>query len=286
MSVDLLLARQSGLISRAQALAAGLTPAAVDERVRTRRWHPVHPRVYLADGHGVDAATRMRAAMLWAGPDAVLSGLAAAWWHGLVPEPPAEPTVTTPGPRRSRGRPGVRVHHRRLGAVDRAVCRGVAVTAVPLTVLDAAVELGAAASGPFLDRVLRARVPFPSVDAARGRGFGEATAALLLAATADRAGAAAERDLATLLRRGQVRGWRRGAEVAGHRIGVAFPRSRVAVEAAGWAWHTDPLAVRRAARRRDDLAAAGWDLVPIAWDDLRRYPRDVLTRVAAAAAAP
>ncbi len=85
-AVAVVLARQDGLITREQALAAGLPAAAVDERVRLRRWRPLQPRVYLArggagggddggdDADGVDAATRLRAALLWAGPRAVLAG--------------------------------------------------------------------------------------------------------------------------------------------------------------------------------------------------------------------
>jgi hypothetical protein len=84
MALELLLARQAGVISREQALRAGLDVAAVDRMVRTRRWQPLHPRVYLVDGHRYDDEARVRAAVLWAGAGAVLCGSAAAWWHGMT----------------------------------------------------------------------------------------------------------------------------------------------------------------------------------------------------------
>ena len=83
-----LLDAQAGVISRAQAMASGMSRDAVDHRVSTRRWQPVHPRVYLVAGRPLDAEARIRAAVLWAGPGAVLTGAAAAWWQGLPARPP------------------------------------------------------------------------------------------------------------------------------------------------------------------------------------------------------
>jgi hypothetical protein len=81
MRLDDLVARQAGVISRDQAVAAGLSRDAVDHRLRLRRWRPLHPRVYLVGGHRYDEEVKVRAAALWAGEGAALSGVAAAWWH-------------------------------------------------------------------------------------------------------------------------------------------------------------------------------------------------------------
>ena len=91
---------------------------AVDHRLRTRRWRPLHPRVYLVDGHRYDDEARVRAAVLWAGAGAVLCGAAAAWWHGMVDEAPATVGVTVPRggararARRRRAAPGARARRR------------------------------------------------------------------------------------------------------------------------------------------------------------------------------
>ena len=112
---SIVLARQAGVVSREQAVAAGMTPDAVDHRLRTRRWRPLHPRVYLAAGHRLDDEVTVRAAVLWAGAGAVLSGVAAAWWHGMVDGAPATVGVTVSRRRCPRPRPGVRVRRRDLG---------------------------------------------------------------------------------------------------------------------------------------------------------------------------
>ena len=151
MVLDVLLARQAGVISREQALRAGLGAATVDRMVRTRRWRPLHPRVYRVPGYGTDDEARARAAVLWAGDGAVLSGTAAAWWHGLLADAPRILGVTVPVRRPTR--PGVAVQCRLLDVADRTEHRGLPVTALGLTALEAAAELGDP-SGALLDRAL------------------------------------------------------------------------------------------------------------------------------------
>src|SRR4051794_31307754 len=185
-----LLRRQAGVVGRAQARAAGLSADAIDRKLAGRHWVPLYPRVYLDRTHRLTDEARVRAAVLWAGDDAVLSGLAAAWWHGVAPALAGEIAVTVPRRRSPRNRPGVTVRRRDLAGDDRASRHGIPVTALPLTVLEAAVELGAA-GGPFLDRALQSHVGFLDVARAHTRNPGAAGAAAAraaLAATAPRAG--------------------------------------------------------------------------------------------------
>ena len=116
-TVERVLRRQAGVVSRAQARSAGTTAQQIDRLVARRRWVPVHPRVYLAATHGFTAEARVRAAVLWAGDGAVLGGLAAVWWHGLLPVLTATVTVTVPR-RCPDPRPGVAVRRRVLRAAD------------------------------------------------------------------------------------------------------------------------------------------------------------------------
>ncbi|HLU58981.1 MAG TPA: type IV toxin-antitoxin system AbiEi family antitoxin domain-containing protein [Pseudonocardia sp.] len=152
MSFELLIARQAGVVSRDQALRAGLDPSAVDRLVRTRRWRPLHPRVYLTPGHPAGDEARAWAAVLWAGPGAVLSGAAAAWWHGLLDDAP--PVLAVSAPSRRPPRPGAAVRCRLLDAPDRTERRGLPVTAAALAALEAAVELGGTAGRDLLRRAL------------------------------------------------------------------------------------------------------------------------------------
>jgi hypothetical protein len=230
MALDLILARQAGVISREQALRAGVSAATVDRMVRTRRWRPLHPRVYLVPGYGSGDEARARAAVLWAGEGAVLSGASAAWWHGLLADAP--PTIGVTAPVQRSARAGVAVRGRLLDAADRAVHRGLPVTARGLTVLEAAAELGAPDGELLLDRVLRARNGWAEVVAAHRRNPTAAACTLLATATA-RSAAAAGAELVRLLQGSGLRGWHRPPARVDRLPTVMFPAARVAVEAVG-----------------------------------------------------
>lgn len=269
MTVDSLLARQAGVVSREQALHEGLAPGAIDHLVRRRLWTSLHPRVYLAAGHRPGDEAVVRAAVLWGGEDAVLSGRAAAWWHGMVDRPPAAVGVTVPPHRRPRDRPTVDVRRRALHPEDVTTVRGLRVTARALTVLETAVDLG----GGFLDHALQRSTRFPAVHAAHGRNPGPARAGRLLAAAADRSAPVAANLLLGILRASGTRD-----RLAATGTGVAFPDAHVVVEVDGWAWQVDPGA--------DERHRAGWTLLRYAWHDLVERPEEVLTEIAAVVGAP
>jgi hypothetical protein len=177
--LDAVLERQAGVVSRAQAVAAGLDPREVDRLLARRRWRPLHPRVYLVAGHPLTDEARVRAAALWGGEGTVVVGAAAAWWHGLSPRAPA--TVGLAVPRRCPApRPGVLARRRTLPAADVVVLRGLAVPVRPLALLDTAVETGTEGAA-LLRRALGHDVDLGELRAVAARSAGTATAARLLA---------------------------------------------------------------------------------------------------------
>jgi hypothetical protein len=176
-AVEAVAGRQAGVVARAQALRAGLAAHDIDRLVARRRWVPVHPRVYRCARHPVTDEARVRAAVLWAGDGAVLGGLAAAWWHGLLPAPPATVTLTVPR-RCPDPRPGLVVRRQVLRATDLVTLRGVAVPVRPLALLDAAVEAGA--GGAALLHAMGSRVDPAELRAVAERASGAATACRLL----------------------------------------------------------------------------------------------------------
>ncbi|MFC5232806.1 hypothetical protein [Pseudonocardia zijingensis] len=253
MVLDPLLRRQAGVISRGQALRAGCAAAAVDRMVRTRRWRPLHPRVYLVRGYEPGDEARARAAALWAGGGAVLSGAAAAWWHGMLPAAPRTLAVTAPA--RRPARPGVVVRCRVLAAADRTVHRHLDVTTPALAALEAAVELGTGAGGRLLDHALAGPVGWPALLAAHRR-HPTAAGSAVLAGAADRA----------LVRSLPAAGWRL---LPGRPTTVVFPAARVAVEVTGWV----PAASR---------AHPGWHVVRVDRTGIAERPAAVLGTIAAA----
>lgn len=280
MDLAELLRTQDGLVTTAQVVACGMSARTLRRRLATGGWSTVHPRVHLAAGHELGSAGRVRAASLWAGPSAVVSGPGAAYWHGLLDDAPTVIEVTLPRSLWRPGRPEVRVRRRDLDRADRSARAGVAVTARPLTVLETAAALPDGAA--FLDRALQRRVPFPLVQAAYWRmlgAHGARRAGNLLRAAADRSASTMERHLVRLLRSAGLTGWVLNLEVGPYLIDVAFPDQRVAVELDGWAWHSDQERFRRDRRKGNELTLAGWTVLRITWHDLEYAPGRVLAEL-------
>ena len=280
-----LLSQQDGLITDAQARRHGFTERTLRRRVRESGWARVAPGVVLAAGHPWTDRARVRAVGLWAGRRGVLSGPAAAWWHGMLPAAPDRVEVTVPRQRGLRTRDGVRVRRRDLDRRDVVDADGIALTAKPLTALEtaAAVPDGSA----FLDRALQRHVAFGAVYQAYCRNLGAyrgAQIAELLIAAADRADSAAERVVIGLLRDAGVTGWEVGVPFGPWTIDVAFTEAKVAVEVDGWAWHVDVDRFRSDRRKGNALARAGWTVLRFTWHDLVRRPAYVLAEIRAALA--
>ena len=129
-----LLARQHGLITRAQARALGLSDSAIDRRLRTREWVRLASGVFLRAGTAVTWNTKALAACL-AG-NALASHRTAAVLWGLSPFRPGPVEITTPRHLRSRT-PGVRAHESSDLDLARPVVRsGIPVTGIHRTLLD------------------------------------------------------------------------------------------------------------------------------------------------------
>ena len=227
--LDWYLCTQVGVISRGQAREAGLSRDAINRRLASGKWQRLHPGVYLAADHPYTDEVRLRAAVLWAGVDAVLHGVSAAWWHDLVPSLPDPVQITVPRGRNPGHQQGVSVRRRDLSVRDLVGVRGLWVTDLPLTVLEAAVALGGPeGAAALLDRALQRRVRFPLVYRAHCRNLGQqgsAAASELLTAAADRAASQAERLLVGLLKDAGITGWELNRALQGYLIDVAFRHS-------------------------------------------------------------
>jgi hypothetical protein len=92
--------RQNGVVSRSQALRAGLSPDMIKFRVSRGRWRQIHPGVYATFTGMPGRRARLWAAVLWAGNGAVLSHETAAELHGLADNAADPIHVTVPWQRR------------------------------------------------------------------------------------------------------------------------------------------------------------------------------------------
>jgi very-short-patch-repair endonuclease len=95
-----LLTVQGNAIARRQSVYSGMDPLTMRTRVRNGRWQRLQRGVYAAFSGEPSRETVLWAALLRAGPGAVLSHQTAAERHGLIDEPSSLITITIPASKR------------------------------------------------------------------------------------------------------------------------------------------------------------------------------------------
>jgi hypothetical protein len=134
--VEELASAQAGVVGRAQLAALGVSRAYVRVQLRARRWQRAQPRTYVTFTGPMPFATRVWAAILYAGGGAVASHGTAAHLSGLTEVVPEEIEVTVTHGHRAAQRPGLRVRQSRLLASTRHPTLVPPQTRVEDTVLD------------------------------------------------------------------------------------------------------------------------------------------------------
>ena len=159
--------------------------------------------------------------------------------------------------------------------------RGQWVTALPLTVLEAAVALGEHGAH-LMDSALQRRVKLDALRKAFCRNLGtrgSARARQLLTAAGDGLASAAERRAISLIREAGLVGWHSHYRVDGFELDIAFPDRHVAVEVDGWAWHHSPQSFQHDRARQNALVLAGWTVLRFTWHDLNERPGQVIHEI-------
>ena len=278
--LDEYLRTQDGVLTLAQAQCAGLSQAAVARRVRAGNWRRISPGVYFVDDRPFTHAARVRAAVWGYGKQAAASGLAAAWWHDLTQFAPDVIEVTVPRNSHGRRHDGCQVRRRDLKPADVVEVHNLRVTELAFTVVEAAVR--PRRNVKLLDGALQRRVDLKALWRAhlRNKGrYGSPGARLLLQAAADGAHSQAERLLIQLLKAAKITGWKANYPVAGYRVDVGFPSEKVAIEADGFAFHSDSEDFHHDRVRQNAIALAGWQVLRFTWLDLTEYPERVIAEI-------
>jgi hypothetical protein len=109
--VRVLAERQAGRVAWWQLVALGVDDSAISRWATTGYFHQEFPRVYAVGHRAPSVEADLWAAVLYAGPGAMLSHGTALWWHGLIDRRPWPLQVSTP--RRCRSLRGIRVYGRR-----------------------------------------------------------------------------------------------------------------------------------------------------------------------------
>ncbi len=272
-----------GIITLAQAQTAGLTRQSVNRRVQAGFWRQCSRGVYFVEDRPFSDAARIRAAVWAFGEQSAASGLAAAWWHGLAGFAPDLVEVTVPRDRSGRKRPGARVRRRDLAPADVVQRRGLRVTALPLTAIEAAVR--GRGEPRVMDRALQRDVELRDMWAAhlRNKGrYGSPSARIILQAASGGAHSEAERLLVKMLREADMTGWCANYRLGRYKIDIAFVGAKVAIEVDGWAFHVGQEAFQHDRERQNTIALRGWQVLRFTWLDLTEYPERVLATIRSA----
>jgi very-short-patch-repair endonuclease len=139
-------AAQWGVIGLRQLRECGVAKSTAADWANAGRLHRRYPGVYVLGHPWLPVDGELLAALLAAGPGAVLSHATAAWWYGLIDNQPDLIEISVPGRRRAPP-PGLKFHHPLR--VERAHHRRLPITPPIQTLLDFA-------AGATVDEVRRA----------------------------------------------------------------------------------------------------------------------------------
>jgi very-short-patch-repair endonuclease len=281
-----LAARQKGIVSRVQLLAAGIPPGVITRLIREGFLHPLHRGIYAVGHLALPQYAKEQAALLACGRGAVISSRSALYLWGIVDRPPAEIDVTVAG-RHCRKRQGIRLHL--TSAIDKRDVRtrhGLPVT-FPARAL---IEFAADAGGDELaDALAEARVreliregELEAAVATAGKRAGAARMRAFLREEGEPAvtRSRAERRFRKLLQEAHLPQPKVNARVAGREVDFLWPSERVVLEVDGWQVHRHRRAFENDRRKDMLLSDAGYHVIRITWRQFTREPLALIAHIA------
>lgn len=261
--------KQWGAISHRQLRDAGLSKQTISNWVLAGRLHRVLPGVYAVGHKRLSIEGKLRAALLYAGPGAVISHATAAWWWRIWDTEPTVIHISVPGKCSSTG--WVRIHERRRVPV--VVERGLPVTPVPQMLLDIGSQVGP-------ESMRRALIEADHLelldvrDVERVMGRGKPGSANLRAAVvahfpelADTRSVLEQRFL-DLCRNAEIHMPEVNVWLQGFLVDALWRKERLVVELDGMRDHAKPAAIERDRKRDLALRATGFLVLRYTWQQI------------------
>jgi very-short-patch-repair endonuclease len=288
---------QFGVISRAQALEAGLTGRMIRYRL-TNGWTVAMPSVYALPGSVNDWAQKLKAAQLWAGDGCAVHRRSAAVIYEVAGAQGRQIEIV--GPTRKRLQAGVNYTCSILSPHEVRPYRGFIITSVERTLVDLASVWSQEQLAIGLDDVLRRRLTLVSrvsclleslgMEGRKGSG-------VLRRLLRERSGLdefpespLESRFLQFVRRFGlpepqvQKRFTTDGGRV--RRVDVFFPHACLVIELDSYEWHSGRRAWEEDLKRRNELQARGLRVMHYTGRDLVKRPRETANEIMALLAAP
>jgi hypothetical protein len=287
---EFIASRQYGVITRQQALDAGLTERTLDRRLANNRWSRAHTCVYLIGGSADTWERRATAAMFACRNSGALSHLTAAAIHGYYDCQPLNIDITTS--RRITG-DGLRIHRSPLGMDDTARIGCLVVTSAARTIVDLASVLDEGRLEACIEQAFHQRDLLPmdlkrkldEMGRAGRKGAGKLNRLLEMRDPATiPAESILETTLARVLRRAGLPEPERQLEVFDDngfitRLDFAYPAARLAIPVDSFKWHARRGTWEKDVSQRNRLVSARWRVRPTTWGELNyrqeRFTRDI-----------
>jgi very-short-patch-repair endonuclease len=268
--------RQHGVVTRAQLLGLGISPAAIGRRLRSGQLRALHSGVYVV-GPIQSARAHELAAVLAGGPEAWLSHTSALHVWKLLPIDAPRPAHVSVPANRCRSRPGV-VFHRVAPLADDewTVLDGIPITTPARTLVDVAGLLGSRELELALATAERegmvggeelARLP----ERYRGRPGITMFRALIGQQTGPHfSESEAERECRALLRRAGLPQPHGNVIVGPYRLDFFWPDEGVAIEVDGRAYHSSSSRFEADRRKDNWLRVRGIEVIRLTWRQITR----------------
>jgi len=287
---------QGGAVSIGQLRGAGVSTRNASHQASDGRLHRLHRGVYTVGHRSITRQTHLRAALLACGDGAVVSHGTAAAFHRLFDEWPHFVDVTVPV-EAGRKIDGIRCRRCRYPEADEVEVRnGIAVTTLARTLVDLAgifrlPDLRKVVGRAAIRRKLDLQAVDIAISNAKGRrGLKKLELALVPYRAKNGKVPDVRSDFETLvlpqlldmdLRRP---GTNVPIHIDGQRFLVDFlwETEQVIVETDGRETHETPIAFQDDRRRDQFLAAAGYRVLRVTWNQIHGDTEGVLTRISRA----
>jgi len=270
-----------GLVTRSQLLAAGLTEPEIRHRLACGALLREHRGVYRVGHRAPSRESRYLAAVLAAGEDAALSGLAAGHLLGLMRGPAPPPEVIASA---ARVIAGAVVHRGRRGAPpERMIWLGIPVTTVPRTLVDLAATLSpdelarACHEAGIRHRTTPAQVE--AVMALRPRSPGAPALRRVLNGDQELTLSRLEATFRARLRDADLPLPITNQPAGGRLVDCRWPEHRLTVEVDGYHYHRSRHAWEQDRKREREAYARGDDFRRYTYGDVLEHPQRMMTEL-------
>jgi very-short-patch-repair endonuclease len=284
-------ARQYGVVSRTQLVAAGIGAGAIHTRLAGHRLHRIHRGVYAVGHPALMPLAPEMAAVLACGEKAAISHRSAAVLWRLL-RPTDEPIDVTLGTGSSRSRPRLRVHRsKRLASWELRHLEQLPVTAPARTLIDLADiasdrDLKRATDEALTRRLLNAGRLLGEMDRYRGRrGVGRLRALLERGDPPAITRSEAEERFLALVRAAGLPAPEVNVQIHGHEVDFLWRDEGLVVEVDGFQFHSTRAAFERDRQRDAELQSTGLRVLRVTWRQMSDAPYATLANLVRALSA-